>query len=168
VEENLLKMNEPLLLELLTELRKDIIKEIDEKYKRFEEELKKIKRRLNNRNPNCVLCCSYNVIKSGKRKTVARGRVQKYTCLDCNRKFSFYNQLDYRMRYPKKTIQQALDLRKEGLSLAQISKKLGNKIPRQTIRNWLGKYQKPSKERDIEIPMKNQYKDYKRKFTIKV
>jgi lambda repressor-like predicted transcriptional regulator len=72
------------------------------------------------------------------------------------------------MRYPKKTIQQALDLRKEGLSLAQISKKLGNKIPRQTIRNWLGKYQKPSKERDIEIPMKNQYKDYKRKFTIKV
>jgi len=151
---------EEFLIQLLAELRKDIIKETNKKYEKFEEkfrelkkEFEKIQKRLKDKNPNCIYCGSYNVVKSGKRKTVARGDIQKYTCVDCKKKFSSYSSwLDYKMRHSKEMIKKALDLRKKNLSLAQIRKKLGNKVSRPTISNWIKKNLEFQKEKTPNPP----------------
>ena len=74
----------------------------------------------------------------------------------------------YRMRNNEETIKRALALRKEGNSLAQIVKKIGGGVTRQTISRWLQKFQPPTEEKTAIINMKNQYSKYQRKFKIKV
>jgi transposase-like protein len=131
-------------------------------------ELKKSVKRLQKGLPPCKICGSRNVIKRGTRKTKERGRVQKYGCLDCGNKYSTYGKLDYRMRGNEETIKKAMFLRKKGLTFAQIAEELGGKFSRQTIHKWINKFQPPTQEKIIKRKQRNQFKEYERKFKIKV
>ena len=118
-------------------------------------------------NPKCPNCESREVIKRGMRYNQTNKVVQKYQCQSCNYKFSQYDLLDYRMRNKKELIERALELRKQGRTLAQISEEIGG-VTRQTINRWLQKFQPPTEEKIAIVNMKNQYGKYERKFKIKV
>lgn len=118
-------------------------------------------------NPKCPNCESREVIKRGKRYNKTNKIVQKYQCQNCNYKFSQYDLLDYRMRNKREDIERALELRKQGKTLAQISNEIGG-VTRQTIHRWLQKFQPPTEEKTAIVETKNQYGKYKREFKIKV
>jgi len=142
------------------------------KVKKDVNELKKIIKNLQRdivkfQNPKCPNCESREVIKVGKRYNKTNRIVQKYRCQSCNYKFSQYNLLDYRMRNKRVNIERALELRKQGKTLAQISKDIGG-VTRQTIHKWLQKFQPPTEEKIAIVEINNQYRKYERKFKIKV
>jgi len=82
--------------------------------------------------PPCTNCGSINVIRNGKRYAENK-TVQRFRCLECNKKFIFSDAL--RMRNPIDKIEKALKLRKEGLSFAQIANKVKG-VSRETIFRW--------------------------------
>jgi len=143
------------------------IKKLEEQYKHLEIELNKVRRIAST--PNCQKCGSPNVIKNGARPTQRRGEIQKFKCLDCKHRFSTDTSFGYGMRNNEETIKQALALRKEGNSLAQIAKKIGGGVSRQTVDRWLKKYNPlPTEEKIIKIKQKNQHGEFERNWKIKV
>ena len=51
----------------------------------------------------CIHCKSKNFVKQGFRKTLNRGKIQKYYCKECNKYFTADNGF-YRMRTSETTI----------------------------------------------------------------
>jgi len=89
----------------------------------------------------CTYCKSNNYIKTGKRKTKSRKYIQRYRCLNCDRRFMNIDK-SFRMRHSVKIIDKALKLRKTGLSYGQVSKKLNIPISRQSVMRWDKKFNK--------------------------
>ncbi len=81
--------------------------------------------------------CYNKTIKSGYRYNT-RGKVQRYKCKSCNKKSSNYGRYTYRMRNRRWKILEAIKLRKQGLSYAEIASKLGE-ISRQSVFRWMKK-----------------------------
>lgn len=92
------------------------------------------------RGEKCIYCDSTNTTKRGWRYNMY-GRVQKYQCQDCGKKFS--NSPNKRMRYPETARIFAAKLRKEGKSYSQVAnaiqKKFKIKLSRQTVHRWFKK-----------------------------
>ncbi|MEX0595042.1 MAG: helix-turn-helix domain-containing protein [Candidatus Paceibacterota bacterium] len=91
----------------------------------------------------CEYCSSKKVVKHGKRYSKQRGGVQRYTCKDCGRRF-VRRVKTYRMKHRRFFLDYALQLRKEGLSLSQISERVGT-VSRQAVFYWVKKFMKDDK-----------------------
>lgn len=89
----------------------------------------------------CPYCQSKDVIKQGVRHNECIER-QMWKCKKCSRKFTISDGF-LRMRHDKKTIKDALEMRAQGASLADIKARLdarGIKISRWAILKWERKY----------------------------
>ena len=93
---------------------------------------------------SCSFCKSEKVIKWGLRKT-GRGKVQRYCCQECNRKFTVDDGF-YRMRNHPQKITQALHLYYSGTSLRKTQEHLGvfnnHNCSYVTILKWIQRYSK--------------------------
>src|SRR3989338_9135413 len=63
----------------------------------------------------CSMCKSENIKKDGKRKTENRGLIQRYKCLECNKRFVLDDGF-FRMRNSSLKITQSVDLFYRGAS----------------------------------------------------
>lgn len=125
-------------------LHKINIKEsVPEKHKRIKPKIKMIRRRTIYNPPECNYCLGdlkygvSEVIKNGFRKTLNRGRIQKYKCLHCGHRF--IDDDNYRMRLNEKTITKILDLRENNLSYREISN-LITSVSHTTVSRICAKY----------------------------
>ena len=91
----------------------------------------------------CKYCDSGNIIKRGIRKT-KQGKIQRYLCKDCNRRFTTNYGFES-MRYDNITITSALQMYFSGMSVRKIADHydmLGTDVSYQTIYNWIVKHSK--------------------------
>ena len=89
----------------------------------------------------CPYCESSLVIKQGVRHNDCVER-QMWKCKKCSKKFTIDDGF-LRMRHKKKTIKDALEMRAQGMSLADVKARLdarGIKISRWAILKWERKY----------------------------
>lgn len=120
----------------------------------------------NLKNPRCPICGSIKITKRGLRYN-QNGKSQKYTCKNCDYRFSNSNVINFRMKHNAKEIEKALQLRKQGKTLSEIAKEIKG-VSRQTIHRWLQTFQKPKKEITIQKEQSNQFGKYTREFKIKI
>lgn len=149
------------ILKNIIRKQKKIINELNKILKDVLTDLNKVK------NPRCPKCNSWNVIKRGTRKTIGRGRVQRYHCIDCDWKFT-QRTIDYRMRHNKEVIKKIMKLRKQGKTYSQIAGEIGGVMTRQNVLRLLRKLQPPKKEVIIRRKQRNQWGEYERNFKIKI
>ncbi|MAH43071.1 hypothetical protein CL614_05115 [archaeon] len=93
------------------------------------------------RNLKCPYCESKDVIKQGVRHNQAVER-QMWKCKHCSKKFTVDDGF-LRMRHEKKVIKDAMEMRAQGASLADVKARLdarGIKISRWAILKWERKY----------------------------
>lgn len=131
------------IIKIVKQVKNKEINEIKERLTKLEKKLEKLENKKIKRKKNkirCPYCGSFCVIKRGLRKTINRGDIQKYYCKNCEYKFSAYNIIEYRMRSDCSDIKLALKLRKKGLSLSQIVRKLDKRVTRQTVLRWTNKF----------------------------
>ena len=92
---------------------------------------------------NCRFCKSKNIIKRGNRKTKNRGKIQRFYCKDCKKRFIEKTPF-FRMKNTAQKITMCLDLYFRGVSLRKIQEHLQAFTPHnsshQTILNWIRKY----------------------------
>ena len=92
---------------------------------------------------SCPFCSSANVIKRGFRKTENRGKIQRYSCQDCNKRF-VEDKGFFRMRNNEKKITCALDLFYRGVSTRKVQEHFKAFYPHNSsnvsIYNWVVKY----------------------------
>ena len=95
------------------------------------------------KNLSCPKCKSKNIIKRGLRQTQNRGKIQRYFCKDCKKRF-IQNNGFYGMKNHKKKITLCLDLFFRGMSLRKIQEHLQAFYPHNsshmTILRWVRKY----------------------------
>jgi transposase-like protein len=93
----------------------------------------------------CPKCQSINLIKRGFRQTENRGKIQRYSCKDCDKRF-VQNDGFFRMRNAPQKITLCLDLFYKGVSTRQIQSHLQAFYPHNsswvTIYKWIIKYSK--------------------------
>ncbi len=90
---------------------------------------------------NCPGCNSTNLKKSGVRRN-KNTDIQRYTCLDCGKRFSINIGFE-KMKHNPKTITAAMQLYFSGESLRNTQhslKLIGADVSHQTISNWIEKY----------------------------
>ena len=91
----------------------------------------------------CKFCGSTNHTKQGYRKTLNRGKIQKYKCSECNKYFTLDDGF-YRMRNSDKIITMSIDMYLSNLSSRKMRNMLqrhfGLKVSHQTIMEWVRKY----------------------------
>lgn len=91
---------------------------------------------------NCRFCGSKNYAKIGYRYN-KKGKIQRYLCNNCNRKFTFDNGFLHK-EFRDKVITSSLDLYFNGLSLRKISNHFYScyniKVSYATIYNWIIEY----------------------------
>lgn len=91
----------------------------------------------------CLYCKSNEVIKRGLRKTQNRGKIQRYFCKECKRKFVL-NDGFFRMRNNPQKITLCLDLFFKGVSTRKIQEHLQAFYPHNSdnsnIYRWIVKY----------------------------
>jgi len=94
------------------------------------------------RGASCPYCKDYGVIKIGKRKN-KRCIKQIFFCKLCKRKFTIDDGF-LKVKYEPNIVKDALELIKDGLSLAMVQEELQHNynmtIPRKTILYWSHKY----------------------------
>lgn len=92
---------------------------------------------------HCPFCKSKRLIKRGLRKTENRGKIQRYSCKDCKRRF-VENDGFYRMRNSPLKVTGCLDMYFRGVSLRKIQEHLHAFTPHNsshmTILRWIRKY----------------------------
>src|SRR3989344_2237859 len=92
---------------------------------------------------SCPLCSSNNVIKRGIRKTEHRGKVQRFGCKDCGKRFSIDDGF-WKMKNHEKKITQCIDLYYKGVSFRKLQEHLQafsqKNAHYSTIYRWLIKY----------------------------
>lgn len=93
---------------------------------------------------SCPICNGENIIKRGKRKT-SFGKVQRYSCKDCNHRFIIDKGFS-RMKHDPKAITLTLDLYFKGISLRKICDHLKQfynlNVNPTTPMRWIKKYLK--------------------------
>jgi len=93
----------------------------------------------------CPYCSSESVIKRGVRKTKNRGKIQRFSCKDCNKRFVIDDGF-FRMRNNKEKITCALDLFFRGVSTRKTQEHLGvffnHNADHSNIYRWVVKYSK--------------------------
>jgi transposase-like protein/IS1 family transposase len=93
----------------------------------------------------CPNCDSYNIVKRGIRKTENRGKIQRFGCKDCNKRFVIDLGF-FRMRNNPTKITQSIDLFYRGVSTRKVQEHLGVFYPHNSsnvsIYNWVVKYSK--------------------------
>jgi len=91
----------------------------------------------------CSMCKSENIKKDGKRKTENRGLIQRYKCLECNKRFVLDDGF-FRMRNSPQKITQSVDLFYRGASTRGVQGHLAMFYPHNadhsTILRWIIKY----------------------------
>lgn len=91
----------------------------------------------------CKHCGSTNSYKKGYRKTLYRGKIQKYYCKDCNRFFTNDNGF-YRMRNKPEIITMSIDMYVSNLSSRkmrnQLKRHFDHKISHVSILDWVRRY----------------------------
>lgn len=91
----------------------------------------------------CIHCGSKNSYKKGYRKTLNRGKIQKYYCKDCKK---FFTQDDgfYRMRNKPEIITMSIDMYVSNLSSRkmrnQLKRHFDHKISHVSILDWVRRY----------------------------
>jgi transposase-like protein len=83
----------------------------------------KYKNKYKYKNLSCPNCESKNIIKRGFRKTQYRGRIQRYSCKDCNHRF-IQDDGFFRMRNNPQKITLCIDLFYRGISTRKIQEHL--------------------------------------------
>lgn len=153
---------------MMRETLKKRLKKQDEKIIGLEKQFKRLLKDCDKlKNPRCLNCGSWRVIKHGTRKSIDRGDIQRYGCLDCDWKFTQKTK-EYRMRHNKEVIDKILKLRRDGKTYSQIAEEIGNVMARQSVMRILHKFQPAKKEIIIKRKQKNKYGEYERSFKIKV
>jgi len=93
----------------------------------------------------CSKCKSEHIKKDGKRKTDNRGKIQRYKCKECNKRFVEDNGF-FRMRNNPQKITCALDLFYRGVSTRKVQEHFDAFFPHncsnKTIYKWIIKYSK--------------------------
>jgi len=93
----------------------------------------------------CPHCKTENIKKNGSRQTQNRGKIQRYQCKECNKKFIQDNGF-FRMRNHPKKITASIDLFFNGLSTRKVQAHLKAFFPHNctnmTVYNWIIKYSK--------------------------
>lgn len=93
----------------------------------------------------CPKCNSEKTIKRGFRQTENRGKIQRYSCRECNHRFVIDDGF-FRMRNDEKKVTLCLDLFYRGVSTREIQSHLQSFYPHNsshmTIYRWLVKYAK--------------------------
>ncbi|MGQ0792030.1 MAG: IS6 family transposase, partial [Nitrosopumilaceae archaeon] len=90
---------------------------------------------------SCPRCTSNDIVKHGIRYNKS-GNIQRYSCLDCSKWFSFNIGFE-KMKSNPQAITSALQLYFTGESLRNVQKFLrlqGVEVSHQTIYNWINKY----------------------------
>src|SRR3989338_7826417 len=91
----------------------------------------------------CVYCKSKEYVKAGFRKTLKRGKIQRYQCLKCNKLFT-NDEGFYRMKNKERIITMSIDMYLSNLSSRkmrnQLITHLKTKRSHVTILNWTRKY----------------------------
>ncbi len=91
----------------------------------------------------CPYCSSNEVVKRGLRKTQNRGKIQRYSCKKCNKRF-VVNDGFFRMRNNPQKITLCMDLFFRGVSLRKTQEHLQAFYPHNsshmTIYRWMVKY----------------------------
>lgn len=91
----------------------------------------------------CKFCGSTNIIKRGYRKK-GNGKVQRFACKDCGRRFVVNENGFHKMKYNPELVTLTLDLYFKGISLRKIVDHLrqfyGFKVHYSTVLRWIQKY----------------------------
>ena len=92
---------------------------------------------------SCPFCSSNNVIKRGVRKTENRGKVQRYGCKNCNKRFCIDDGF-WKMKNHEKKITLCIDLYYKGVSFRKLQEHLrafySHNSHYSTIYRWIVKY----------------------------
>lgn len=92
---------------------------------------------------SCTFCSSSNIIKRGTRKTENRGKVQRFGCKDCKKRFCIDDGF-WKMKNHEKKITLCLDLYYKGVSFRKLQEHLQAFYPKNshysTIYRWIIKY----------------------------
>ena len=92
---------------------------------------------------SCRFCSSNNVIKRGVRKTKNRGKVQRYGCKNCNKRFCIDDGF-WKMKNHEKKITLCIDLYYKGVSFRKLQEHLrafySHNSHYSTIYRWIVKY----------------------------
>ena len=91
----------------------------------------------------CPHCKTENIKKNGSRQTQNRGKIQRYQCKECNKRFTKDDGF-FRMRNHPKKITASIDLFFGGLSTRKVQAHLKAFFPHNctnmTVYNWIIKY----------------------------
>ncbi len=91
----------------------------------------------------CLHCGKSNYVKIGFRTTENRGKIQRYKCKECNKKFT-NDEGFYRMRNSEKKITMGIDLYFSNLSSRKVRnhfrRHLEHNASHETVLNWCRKY----------------------------
>ena len=91
----------------------------------------------------CLYCGKSNYVKIGFRTTENRGKIQRYRCKDCGKKFT-NDEGFYRMRNSESKITQAIDLYFSNLSSRKVRnhfrRHLEHNTSHETVLNWCRRY----------------------------
>jgi len=95
--------------------------------------------------PKCVYCNSAKTKKRGSRQTHNRGKIQRYQCKECNKRFTKDDGF-FRMRNNAQKITSSIDLFFNGLSTRKVQAHLKAFFPHNasnvSVYNWVIKYSK--------------------------
>ena len=96
-----------------------------------------------NKQTNCPHCKTENIKKNGSRQTQNRGKIQRYQCKECNKRFT-KDEGFFRMRNHPKKITASIDLFFNGLSTRKVQAHLKafflHNCTNMTVYNWVIKY----------------------------
>ena len=91
----------------------------------------------------CRYCKATEFVKEGFRRTLKRGKIQKYKCLKCNHYFTNDDGF-FRMKNTPKIITMSIDMYLSNLSSRkmrnQLIRHLQEKVSHQTVLDWVRKY----------------------------
>ena len=93
----------------------------------------------------CPYCNSLNIVRRGKRQTENRGLIQRYGCLDCNKRF-VQDDGFFKMKNAPQKVTLCLDLFYKGISTRQVQAHLQSFYPHNSsnvsVYKWIVKYSK--------------------------
>jgi putative transposase len=108
----------------------------------------------------CPNCKSKNIIKRGLRQTKNRGKIQRYQCKDCKKRFVIDDGF-FRMRNEPNKITACLDMYFRGISLRKLQEHLGVFYPHNashmTILRWVRKYSNMIGDYTDNLKIKNSH-----------
>ncbi len=108
---------------------------------------------------SCKYCDSGKIRKDGMRDT-KKGKIQRFKCLDCKKRFTAHFGFD-RMRHDPRTITQALQMYYHGMSVRDISdnfEMMGIDVSFRIVYDWVSKYSEMVSDYLNEIVPRTNYR----------